>query len=146
MAVNTNWPDGQRFLWADRPGAQVLYGFPVKQQLTEMEKQVPIFGSNTPIVTYTPFYALDVVSIVRIHTLPHKLLASPIDATLERDRDGFIARAVDLPLYGSADDAIEAIEALKEDIEALYEELMEDDDFSEEWLRYKAFLSKVVVE
>lgn len=58
---------------------------------------------------------------------------------------GHIARAVDLPLFGFGDDALEAINALKDEIESLYNDLMEDDKFSEEWLRYKRFLKEIVV-
>lgn len=82
---------------------------------------------------------------VQIQVLTHRRLTRPISAILEPNGDGYIAQAVDLPLYGSGDGRKEAIEALKEDIESLYEELMADDDFSEEWLRYKAFLREIVI-
>ena len=69
-----------------------------------------------------------------------------LDAVIEPDGDGFIARTVDLPLYGSGEDVIEAVDMLKREIVSLYEDLMEDDDFSDEWLKIKVFLKKIIIE
>ena len=78
--------------------------------------------------------------ITKIQRLPHYNMSRPIDAIVQPDDTGFIARTVDLPLYAHSDDSIDAIEALKYEIENLYEELLEDDNFTEEWLRIKRFL------
>lgn len=40
------------------------------------------------------------LSFVRINLLPTKTLKTPLDAVVEPDGDGYIARTVDLPLYG----------------------------------------------
>ena len=86
------------------------------------------------------------VGFVKINILPSKSLKEPLDAVVEPDADGFIARTVDLPLYGSGDDVVEAIDALKCEIESLYNDLMEDDEFNEEWLRIKKFLEERIFE
>jgi len=81
---------------------------------------------------------------VKLRLLPSKRLDPPLDIIVEQDDGGFIARPVGLPLYGYGEDANEAIEMLSREIESLYEDLLEDDDFSDEWLRIKRFLSEVV--
>jgi len=80
------------------------------------------------------------VGYIRINSLPNKILKSPLDIVVEVDGDGYIARAVDLPIYGSGDDPIEAIDMLKREIESLYDDLKKGDDFTEDWLKMKRFL------
>jgi hypothetical protein len=84
----------------------------------------------------------EILGTIKISLLPNKSLKIPIDAVLERDGGGFIARTLEMPLYGSGEDAWEAIDALKWEIESLYDDLMEDDNFTDEWLRIKKFLSQ----
>lgn len=84
----------------------------------------------------------DYMGFVEIAVLPHTLLRQPLSALLENGGDGFIARAIDLPLFGYGDDPIEAVNNLKAEIESLYYDLMEDDQFSLEWLNYKRFLQE----
>lgn len=85
------------------------------------------------------------VGYIKINLLPTKRLRTPLDAIVEQDDDGFIARITDVPLYGYGDDPVEAIDALKCEIESLYDDLMEDDDFTEEWLTIKDFLKKRII-
>ncbi|MFH1674320.1 MAG: hypothetical protein ABIF87_12965 [Pseudomonadota bacterium] len=85
------------------------------------------------------------VGYIKINLLPTKSLRTPLDAIVEQDDDGFIARITDIPLYGYGDDPVEAIDALKCEIESLYDDLMEDDDFTEEWLAIKDFLKKRII-
>ncbi|MBI5603503.1 MAG: hypothetical protein HY879_09105 [Deltaproteobacteria bacterium] len=59
---------------------------------------------------------------------------------MEPDGTGFIARTTEIPLYGHGNNPEDAVEMLKREIESLYEDLMEDDEFSEEWLNIKRFL------
>ncbi len=80
--------------------------------------------------------------IIKIQLLNNFELKQPIDAVVEPDGDGFIARTIDIPLYGYGDDRVEAITALKKELESLYEDLMEDDQFSNEWLNFKKFLKE----
>jgi hypothetical protein len=83
--------------------------------------------------------------VIKLNMLETKRLRNPLDVIIEEDDEGFIARAVDFTLFGYGDDRIEAIDALKFEIESLYFELMEDDNFSEEWLSVKNFLKDSVI-
>ena len=78
--------------------------------------------------------------IIRINFLPNKELKIPIEAVVERDGELFLARTIEIPLYGEGEDVIEAVDALKYELESLYDDLMEDDNFTDEWLRIKEFL------
>lgn len=84
---------------------------------------------------------------VKIQHLPHHNLKIPLDVIVEPDDIGYIARSIDLPLYAhSENDSLEAVEALKSEIESLYEDLLEDDDFTPEFLRIKKFLNRCIEE
>ncbi len=72
--------------------------------------------------------------------LPNKEVGIPIDAILERDGEGFVARTIELPLYGYGLDPIDAINMLKDEIESLYDDLIEDDDFTDDWIRVRKYL------
>jgi len=82
---------------------------------------------------------------IKINFLITKRLSKPLDAVVEPDDDGFIARLTDIPLYGFGDDPIEAVETLKYEVESLYNELLEDDEFSHEWLIIKDFLKSRII-
>ncbi len=85
------------------------------------------------------------IGFIKINLLPTKSLKRPLDAVVELDgADGFIAKTTDLPLFGIGDDPLEATEMLKREIESLYEDLSEDDSFSEDWLRVKRFLNEII--
>lgn len=83
---------------------------------------------------------------ISINRLATRFLKTPIDVIVEQDGDGFIARMPDLPLYGYGEDEYEAIEGVKAEIESVYEELLEDDEFSPDWLDVRNFLKGIVVE
>jgi hypothetical protein len=85
-------------------------------------------------------------NFIRIFMLATRNLKRPLDVIIEPDEDGFIARNADLPLYGNGEDPNEAIEMLKREIESLYEDLMEDENFGEKWLRIKRFLSEIIAD
>ena len=85
------------------------------------------------------------VGFIKINLLASKKLSAPLDIIVEPDEDGFIARSVDIPLYGYGYDALEALDALKCEIESLYDDLMENDKFTDEWLRIKEFLHERIV-
>lgn len=85
------------------------------------------------------------ISIVKINKLQTKFLRSPLDVLVEPDGEGYIARATEFPLFGYGDDYFEAIEALKFEIESLYNDLMDDDDFTDEWKDIKNFLNEQVI-
>jgi len=80
-----------------------------------------------------------------IERLDRKSLRTPMDVFIETDEEAFWARIPDLPLYGMGDSPVEAIEMLKREIESLYDDLMEGDDFTDNWARIKAFLQKKVL-
>lgn len=82
------------------------------------------------------------IGYLKISLLPNKTLRVPLDIVVEADGDEFIARTVDLPLYGNGEDPLEAIEMLKREIESLYDDLMSRNDFSEDWLSAKCFLAE----
>ena len=86
------------------------------------------------------------IGFIKINLLPSKRLSAPLDIIVEPDEDGFIARTTDIPLYGYGDDPIEAINALKYEIECLYDDLMADDQFTNEWLRVKEFLQERIID
>ena len=80
----------------------------------------------------------------QLHSLETKSLRAPLSILIEQDGPGYIAQTIDMPLYGAGDTAHEAIEMLKSEIESLYNDLMEDDNFSGEWLTRKKLLAAIV--
>ena len=80
-----------------------------------------------------------------IELLDRKSFKSPLDVFIETDEECFLARTPDLPLYGMGDSPVEAIEMLKREIESLYDDLLEGDDFTDNWAHIKAFLEKKVL-
>ncbi len=83
---------------------------------------------------------------VKINRLQSRILKTPLDAVIEPDEDGYIARTIDLPLYGYGDDPIEAVDALKDEISSLYDDLMEDDKMTPEWLMIKDILKDKIID
>lgn len=111
----------------------------------ELEKLIP------HIATYIEQYnsvesKKNEAIVVKLNMLETKRLRNPLDVIIEEDDEGFIARAVDFALFGYGDDRIEAIDALKFEIESLYFELIEDDNFAEEWLSIKSFLKESIID
>ena len=82
---------------------------------------------------------------IKISNLSTKLLRKPLTAIVEPDNEGYIARTIDLPLYGYGDTEKEAVDNLKYEIETTYNELIQTTQLSEEWLRHKKFLQKIIV-
>jgi hypothetical protein len=86
------------------------------------------------------------IGYVRLNVLIHKRLKIPLDVLVEPDANGFIARTIDFPLYGFADNPFEALTILKREIEMVYDELVADNDFTPDWLRIKEFLVRAIDE
>ena len=84
------------------------------------------------------------IGYIRMNVLVNHKLRLPLDAIVEPDDQMFIARSVDLPLYGTGDDPLEALNNLKMEIESLYDDLNQDDEYTPDWLRIKAFLNQAV--
>lgn len=83
---------------------------------------------------------------MRINTLVTKRLKKPIDIIIEYDEEYYIARSLDLPLYACGEDKFEAIQNIKHELENVYFELLEDENFSDEWLNYKNFLKSIIID
>jgi len=83
---------------------------------------------------------------VKINRLVTKSLNIPFDVYVQPDDSGFIAEIPRFTLFGFGDTMEEAIENIKYELEALYEELNQDDDFTEEWLEIREFLNSRVLD
>lgn len=123
------------------------------RDLDKRFEQIP-----TPTATYSAnFYqgfqmATTLVSLhrfghfnVEINSLVTLRLRTSMSVVVEPDDDAFIARNNDLPLFGLADDWIGAVSSLQKEIESLYYDLMEDDNFSDQWMAYKKLLRDKVI-
>ncbi|MFH2057334.1 MAG: hypothetical protein ABIJ59_00345 [Pseudomonadota bacterium] len=110
----------------------------------ELEKLIPHIATYIEQLNLLKLPKNEAI-VIKLNMLETKRLRNPLDVIIEEDDEGFIARAVDFNLFGYGDDRIEAIDALKFEIESLYFELMEDDNFSEEWLSVKSFLKDSVI-
>ena len=86
------------------------------------------------------------VGYIKINFLFGKYLKTPMDVILEPDEDGFLARLIEVPLYGYGGDPIEAVAMLKSEIESLYKDLSVDDEFTDEWLSIRQYLTRIVNE
>ena len=84
------------------------------------------------------------LGFIKINILHKYNLNLPLDAIVEENIDEYIASLVDIPLYSEGSDPIQAIEGLKTEIEELWEEIKVDTDLSDEWIRYKDFLSRYI--
>ncbi|MGO9147794.1 MAG: type II toxin-antitoxin system HicB family antitoxin [Desulfomonilia bacterium] len=81
-----------------------------------------------------------------IDSLPNKKLKTPINIIIEPDDEGFFASSPDIPsLYGCGDTRIEAVEMLRREIESLYEDLMGDDQFTDDWDDIKKLLINKII-
>ena len=94
----------------------------------------------------TGLKVVEVPKFLQILSLETKRLLTPLSILVEKDGQGFIAQTIDLPLYGSGDSVNEAIEMLKSEIESLHRDLMEDDNFSDEWLTKRKLLAAIVAD
>lgn len=119
--------------------------FPEEGVATTLDKLLPHIANYIEQLN-SPKLSKNETIVIKLNMLETKRLRNPLDLIIEEDEEGFIARAVDFPLFGYGDDRIEAIDALKFEIESLYFELMEDDNFSEEWLSVKSFLKDSVID
>lgn len=82
---------------------------------------------------------------VRINRLDTLNLQSPLDVIIEPDSEGYFCKCVDVPqVYGHSDTPLEAVDMLKRELESLYLDLMEDDNWTDEFLKLKKFLKLVV--
>ena len=81
----------------------------------------------------------------RINTLKKYDLTESIPVNVENE-DGIVTVSIpDPPLYGDGDDIHEALDMLKDEIEDLYEELNEDDNFADIWLSRRDYLNSIII-
>jgi hypothetical protein len=122
-----------------RAPRQAIYGIPYhpEEERTRSEFEMRLSALEVEVTRLKK----ESVGYLRVNSLPNKILKSPLDIVVEVDGDGYIARTVDLPIYGNGDDPIEAIDMLKREIESLYDDLVSGDDFTEDWLKIKRFLA-----
>lgn len=84
-------------------------------------------------------------SAIAINELSGKVLSRPISVLVEPDEDMFLARSPDIPqIFGHADSPGAALDSLVDNIEGLWEDLNSDDNFTDEWLLVKDYLSGIV--
>jgi hypothetical protein len=73
-------------------------------------------------------------------------LEHPLVITIEPDGDAYIARSSFLPqLFGLGDSVDLAGTALGREIESLWKDLNEDDNFTDDWLEVRARLKTIIV-
>jgi hypothetical protein len=72
-------------------------------------------------------------------------LGQPLVVTVEPDGDIYIARTSALPdLYGTGDSVDAAKDSLGREIESLWNDLNEDEEFTEEWRDIRARLAQII--
>ncbi|MBC8441598.1 MAG: hypothetical protein H8D87_18165 [Deltaproteobacteria bacterium] len=111
----------------------------------ELEQLIPHIATYIERMNFAD-YKKNEATTIKLNLLETKRLRHPLDVIIEEDDEGFIARVVDFSLFGCGDDRIEAVDALKFEIESLYFDLIEDDNFTEEWLNIKNFLKELIID
>ncbi len=135
-----------RGIWGRSTSIGELYPKPEPQEYPmDIPRQVELDRKVSELEEKTIKIIKDHAVTVRINNLIEKRLSCSLDIIVEPDGEGFIARTPDLPLYGYGDDRIDAIDMLKREIESLYEDLIQDDDFSAEYLLIKDYLSGIIL-
>ncbi len=84
------------------------------------------------------------IGYIRINRLNRYNLKIPMDIIIEPDEGGYLARTVDLPLFGYEETPFEALNVLKNEIEMLYQDLSQEEKFSPNWLSIKEFLDQTI--
>ena len=102
--------------------------------------QPQIIPKKSPRITTRPPTLIP----TQISTLNRYRVKKPLNVIIEEDGASFLARTVDLPLFGLGEDWREALNLLKADLEDLYEELLNSDNLSPEWQRYRLFLDEAL--
>jgi len=121
---------------------QYLYAYSYRPDYAKFYKP-STFSSLPQNSTPDPF----VCSIEIICDLPKYKLMSPIECSVLRDEDGsYLVECPSLNLYSSGVSRQEAVENCKENIVSLYEDLMENDAFSDDWIEIKKALRNIIVE
>ena len=107
---------------------------------------ITVVGNTEDIAVPFAKLSQNHINITHLQRLQYRSLTDPLEVTIQQDKNGFIARTPDIPLYGYGEDLIEAIEMPKREIESLYEDLIEDDNLSDEWVEIKEFLKRRIID
>ena len=109
-----------------------------------VESNVDCFDSSldSAVVHVGPSQLLSAVTITELFG---QELIRPMNVLIEPDEDAFLARSPDVPqIYGHGDTPDEALNGFIDNIEALWEDLNADDNFTDEWLFLKDYLNNLV--
>lgn len=100
--------------------------------------------------------ASSTTSIGVIHMVPQVLqvpinrlvtysLRKPIACMVEPDDDEWLAQVPDIPqVFGLGKTTTLAVQALMDEIESLYDDLLESDDFTPDWLALRSYLKGII--
>ena len=110
--------------------AKILYDHYTEKRLNTLEKDI------------LELKALK--GFIKIQRLPNKNLKIPLDAIVDFDETGYLARATDLPVYGDGDEPVEAIEMLKREIASHWNDLRVDYGYTDEWWKMNSVLIKKI--
>jgi hypothetical protein len=152
MSLNASSTFSQKEIFVDQDLDSSKYGlrFIIYNQFVGKNLYKNPYYSNKDLYNYetkiVPTGKSDFYKFIQINTLITKGLTKPIFLEIEFDEKYFIVRSVDLPLYACGNDTYEAIQNIKRELENVYFELMEDDDFSDEWMNYKNFFKSIIID
>lgn len=105
----------------------------------------PNYSNCSDSTIYLPsFIPLQPKQIFKIDQLIKFRLKKPLYVTVEKDGPGFLAKCKGLPLYGYDEDLHIAVNKLKQEIENLFIELEEDQNYSSEWKVMHSFLRRII--
>lgn len=85
-------------------------------------------------------YIQKYLNTINLNELISLKLIKPIKIIVEYDEVHFLAECIELPIYAIGHTRSKAIHNLKEQIEELFLEIEQDDNLSEDWLKYKSYL------
>jgi hypothetical protein len=107
-------------------------------------QDILLAGTTSPCVGCSVLRPREQIMCIQIERFGRYVLSSPISVIMETDYPGMIARTPDIPVFGHGDDWAEALGNLQAELASLYEDLLEDDQFTDEWLAIKAYLKQKV--
>ena len=77
---------------------------------------------------------------ISIYGLATIKLKNPIEITVEPDDNGFIAKMIDFNLYCYDNTEDLAIEGLKWEIEDAFNDLLDDNNLTNEWNKFREYI------
>ncbi len=104
-----------------------------------------IYSTLAPQKTYRKaihFQNVDNTTAINFDKVVDKFLNVSLTGTVHYEDGEYVAELLDMPLFSVGKSEKKAIKNLQYELDTLYAELMEDDNFSEEFLAYKDFFLK----